>query len=205
MIKILSRQIKVENNFLNTNLHEPKLFAFLGEKSSGKTTSIVKIASYFKNKNINLGIISFDNISSKEEHQIDAFSKLSDIPVYKVQVLSDLINVLRDLSDLDLILIDAEKTSIFSLDYPISSHLIIDSTKDFNNLKNEYEKYKSFDPKTLIYTKFDLSNSYGNVFNLSVYSKLPISFVSLGKNVPEDIIIPSSEEIAEMVLLKILE
>ncbi len=183
----------------------PKLFAFLGEKSSGKTTSIVKIASYFKNKNINLGIISFDNISSKEEHQIDAFSKLSDIPVYKVQVLSDLINVLRDLSDLDLILIDAEKTSIFSLDYPISSHLIIDSTKDFNNLKNEYEKYKSFDPKTLIYTKFDLSNSYGNVFNLSVYSKLPISFVSLGKNVPEDIIIPSSEEIAEMVLLKILE
>jgi len=203
--RIISKQIKVETNFLNTSLHEPKLFAFLGEKSAGKTTSIIKIASYYKDKNINLAIISYGNLDEREKHQIDSYSKLSNIKIYQVQMLSDLINILRELRDIDLVLIDLEKTSFFSLEYPVSTHLVMDASSSYENLKNDYEKFKVFNPSSIIYTKFDLIRTYGNIFNMSVYSKLPISFLSLGKKVPEDLLIPSSEEIAEMVLLKIIE
>lgn len=205
LLRILSRQIKVENNILNTSNHDPKLFCFLGDKSDGKTTSLIKIASYFKQQNLSLGIICFDEMSKDESKQLDTLSKLSNIQTFKAQTLSELINILRELGDLDLILIDAEKTSLFSLDYPYSTHLILDSTKKFSELKSSIEKFKKFSPKSMILTKFDLLNSYGNIFNTCVYSKLPVSFVSLGKKVPEDLLTPSVEELAEMVLLKMFE
>lgn len=79
-------------------------------------------------------------------------------------------------------------------------HLVISCTtknKDIDVIVNGYKKLNYSD---IIITKLDETSTYGSILNILQLAKKPISFVTTGQNVPEDIKIMEPEELAKLVL-----
>ena len=55
-------------------------------------------------------------------------------------------------------------------------------------------------PDRVIFTKTDETNTIGMVVNLLAHKELPLSFLSNGQSVPDDIIPATAERLAEMLL-----
>lgn len=62
-----------------------------------------------------------------------------------------------------------------------------------------YEKFKSLKPNRLLFTKIDEAVPYVTILSLARDSRLPFSFVTNGKSVPDDIEPVSAKEFSRMV------
>jgi len=212
LLKVLESQVKaVEENFVN--LSASGIYAFVGPSQSGRTTTIAKIASRLKsNNNKKVALVYCDTNNSKGLEQISIYAKIINAPLKIASNKSELISSLRDLSENDIILIDAPSasnteelvnlTSVLPSEYGIVSNLVLSSVEKDSTIRQVVESYDRIDYSTLVFTKLDEAVSYGSVFNACVAAKKPISFVTVGKKVPEDIDVPSAQDIAEMVLIR---
>jgi flagellar biosynthesis protein FlhF len=52
----------------------------------------------------------------------------------------------------------------------------------------------------VIFTKLDESASYGTIFNHAIRFKKPVSFLSIGQKVPEDIEVATKERMVDLLL-----
>ncbi|MDZ7548218.1 flagellar biosynthesis protein FlhF, partial [Clostridium perfringens] len=52
----------------------------------------------------------------------------------------------------------------------------------------------------LVITKLDETSSYGGIYNIVKRSRKPIAYITTGQNVPDDIKIPSNDEIQKLIL-----
>ena len=71
-------------------------------------------------------------------------------------------------------------------------NLVIASNAKYEDLLEVYDSFKFLGLKDMIVTKLDESKSYGNVFSLIKKIKLPLSYFSVGQEVPDDIKVASS-------------
>ena len=53
----------------------------------------------------------------------------------------------------------------------------------------------------LLFTKLDETHAYGSMFNEAVRSKKPISYLTIGQSVPQDIQVATQDKIAELIML----
>ena len=49
------------------------------------------------------------------------------------------------------------------------------------------DKYKKMFDYKIIFTKLDETSEYGNLLNIKIYTGAPMSYITCGQNVPEDI------------------
>ena len=60
--------------------------------------------------------------------------------------------------------------------------------------------YKELSYTRLIVTKLDETGSYGMILPLTKLSEVPISFITTGQNVPEDIMVPNKDKLVKLIL-----
>ena len=61
-------------------------------------------------------------------------------------------------------------------------------------------KFGSMPLDSIIFTKLDESSSYGSVFNHAIRFKKPVSYLTTGQNVPEDIELATKERLVDLLL-----
>ena len=61
-------------------------------------------------------------------------------------------------------------------------------------------RFKRFNPNSVIFTKMDETDSKGLVVGDSLRNELAVSYLTNGQRVPEDLLLPSAEEMARYVL-----
>lgn len=61
------------------------------------------------------------------------------------------------------------------------------------------DKFKLFQYNSVIFTKIDEAVTFGNILNIVTNFDIPVSFLSNGQVIPDDIISADSEFIANMV------
>jgi flagellar biosynthesis protein FlhF len=62
------------------------------------------------------------------------------------------------------------------------------------------DKFAPFDPSGLVLTKLDECDRLGGILNTAVKARLPLSLLTNGQQVPEDLLVPEPGQIAEMIL-----
>ena len=62
------------------------------------------------------------------------------------------------------------------------------------------ERFSACKPDRIIFTKTDETRTVGMVLNLLAQRELPLSFLSNGQSVPDDIIPATAERLAELLL-----
>ena len=75
------------------------------------------------------------------------------------------------------------------------------TAKDF---EDSYENFSLLPIDTLIFTKLDETTKLGNIFSLIYDIKKPISYFSIGQEVPHDLRVATSEYLIERMLKDIL-
>ena len=193
-----------------------KLIMFVGSTGVGKTTTIAKLAarfSYIKDKRDKVGIITLDTYRIGAVEQLFQYAKMMRLPIEDVVDPNDFNNALRSLSHCNVILIDTVGSSqydkeklaklhqfIKNSEYEIDVNLVLSAGSKLEDLKETYKNFSFLNIDTLVFTKFDETKAFGTVFSLIYDIDRPVSYFSVGQEVPDDIVVASSDFLVECML-----
>ncbi len=193
-----------------------KVMMFVGPTGVGKTTTIAKLAarySYIQEKRAKVGIITLDTYRIGAVEQLFQYAKMMRLPIEDVVEPSDFNNALSSLSHCDVILIDTVGSSQYDKDkllklnkfiqssnFQIDVNLVLSAGCKLEDLKEIYKNFSFLDIDTLIFTKFDETKVFGTIFSLIYDIDRPVSYFSIGQEVPDDIIAASSDFLVECIL-----
>ena len=191
-----------------------KIMMLVGPTGVGKTTTLAKLAARFSfiEHQYKVGIITLDTYRIGALEQLFQYAKMMKLPIEDVVDTLDFQKALDTLSYCDLILIDTvgssqfdreklEKISQFltASERTIDVNLVVSASTKLEDLRDIYANFSFLNLDTLIVTKFDETKGFGNIFSLSSESSLPLSYFSLGQEVPDDIMPASSDFLVECI------
>ena len=205
--EVVTSMIKVEDKVLEN------IVVLVGPTGVGKTTTIAKLAgklSLIEKKKV--GLITIDTYRIGAVEQLKTYADIMNIPFQVVFTIKDMSKAIENMLNCDVILIDTtgrsskNKMQISELRAFIDKvntdniHLVISCTTKNRDIDVIVEGYKELNYNSVIITKLDETSTYGSILNILQAAKKPISFVTTGQNVPEDIKVMNSEELAKLVL-----
>jgi len=130
-----------------------------------------------------------------------------------VMDVNDFERALRAFSYCDIILIDTMGSSqydraklekiyefIKGTSFEIDVSLVLSVVAKIEDLYEIYENFSIFDIDTLIFTKLDETKHFGNIFSIVYKTNKPISYLSIGQEVPDDLVVAKSEYIVDWML-----
>ena len=196
-----------------------KIMMFVGPTGVGKTTTIAKLAAryaYKLNSRHKVGIITLDTYRIGAVEQLMTYAKMMKLPIETVVDPSDFEEALEVLRHNDYILIDTvgssqhdrekiEKLSSFlkvNTFAEININLVLSAITKYEDLCDIYENFSVLPIDTLIFTKLDETKSYGNIFSLLLDTKKPVSYFSIGQEVPDDLMEANAEYLLKGILEK---
>jgi len=193
-----------------------RVMMFVGPTGVGKTTTIAKLAarySYIQEKRAKVGIITLDTYRIGAVEQLFQYAKMMRLPIEDVVDPHDFNNALSSLSHCDVILIDTVGSSQYDKDkllklnkflqssqLQIDVNLVLSAGSKLEDLKEIYKNFSFLDIDTLIFTKFDETKVFGTIFSLIYDTDKPVSYFSIGQEVPDDIVPASSDFLVECIL-----
>lgn len=181
----------------------PKLIFFIGPTGVGKTTTIAKIASKFcVEEKKKVALITADTYRIAAAEQLRTYADILEIPFRIVYAPEDINKAIDEFSDCDYIFVDTAGHShrneelknsvrgfIDGIDEKIDKEvfLVLSVATKYWDLIRIADPYKEIAEYKLIFTKLDETTALGNLFNLKMYTGAPMSYVTYGQNVPDDI------------------
>lgn len=193
--------------------YDKRVVHFVGPTGVGKTTTIAKIAAksmLLENKKV--AFITADTYRIGAIEQLKTYAKILDIPIEVAYSYSDYQASLEKFSSFDLVLVDTagrnyqdkqyvdELKDVIKFNDEMDIYLVLSLTTKSKDLLEIYKKFKPIPIKSLVFTKLDETNSYGNLFNIPIMDKLGISYLTVGQDVPDDIVVPSIQTLCEYIM-----
>jgi len=196
-----------------------KIMMFVGPTGVGKTTTIAKLAAryaYKQNSRHKVGIITLDTYRIGAVEQLMTYAKMMKLPIETVVDPNDFEEALNVLRHNDYILIDTvgssqhDKEKIEKLNSflrvntfsEININLVLSAITKYEDLNDIYENFSVLPIDTLIFTKLDETKTYGNIFSLLLDTKKPVSYFSIGQEVPDDLMQANAEYLLKGILEK---
>lgn len=195
---------------------KPKVVFFIGPTGVGKTTTIAKIASKFKiEQEKKVALLTADTYRIAAAEQLRTYADILNTPLSIVYTPEDIAKEIEKLHEYDLILVDTAgfshkndaqredmKTLLSSLPdtYERQIYLVLSSTTKYKDLIEITETYQNFCEYSLIFTKLDETRAYGNILNMKLKTGAPISYVTTGQNVPDDIEVVDTQKLVKQLL-----
>lgn len=177
-----------------------KVVALVGPTGVGKTTTIAKLAANFKLRaGLKVGLVTVDTFRIAAVEQLRTYAEIIEIPLKVVTGPRDMPRVLGELADVDLVLIDtagrspADELQLQELksllaEGPVDEvHLVLSLAASTKSLLNTARQFSNVRTNSLILTKLDESPGLGQLLAALPEMPIPISYLTTGQNVPDDI------------------
>jgi len=195
-----------------------KVMMLVGPTGVGKTTSVAKLAarySYLLDKKYKVGLIVLDTYRIGAVEQLMQYARMMKLGIETVVDPIDFASAIESLKYCDYILIDTMGSSPYDkgkiekiyecLDgndvrYNIDTVLVMPSSIKYEDLQATYDNFASLNIDTLMFTKLDETRGFGNIFSLAYETKKPISYFSVGQEVPEDLVVANSDFLVDCLL-----
>ena len=195
---------------------KPKIIFFIGPTGVGKTTTIAKIASKYKLElGMKVAFLTADTYRIAATEQLRVYANILDAPMSIIYSADEMNAAVERVSDYDLIFIDTAgfshkneaqcddmKKMIAGLDasYEKEVYLVVSATTKYKDLREIVDGYKDIAEYKIIFTKLDETTTYGNIFNIKMYSGAALSYATTGQNVPDDIEEFNTQKIVKLLL-----
>ncbi len=190
-----------------------RLAALVGPTGVGKTTTIAKLAANFRLKEKRrVGLITVDTYRIAAVEQLRTYADIIDLPMHVVSTPREMRETVAEMSHLDLILLDTagrspkDEVRIQELKMFLAEanadevHLVLSSVAAARTLEQTAERFAAVGTTALILTKLDEASGLGNVLPLLRSGGLPLSYLTNGQSVPDDIETADARELARMIL-----
>jgi flagellar biosynthesis protein FlhF len=189
------------------------LVALVGPTGVGKTTTIAKLAAHYRlRERLRVGLITVDTYRIAAVEQLRTYADIIDLPMEVVSTPREMRQAVARLADLDLVLMDTagrcprdevriqELKSMLAEARPDEVHLVLSCVAGAAGLAKNAEHFASVGTTALILTKLDEATGLGNLLPLLRTSRLPVSYLTNGQNVPDDIEAAVAARLARRVL-----
>ncbi|MBQ2982347.1 MAG: flagellar biosynthesis protein FlhF [Lachnospiraceae bacterium] len=195
-----------------------KLEFFMGPTGVGKTTTIAKLASYFKlEKKLKVALITCDTYRIAAVEQLRTYANILDVPLQVVYTLEEFNAAIKGFTGYDMIFVDTAGRSHknneqcneimhFVNDCVIDENvekevfLVLSAATKYKDLININQVFSYLKNYSLIFTKLDETTCLGNILNMKLHTGLQLSYVTSGQAVPDDISIIDAQKIARNLL-----
>ncbi|NTW04808.1 MAG: hypothetical protein HGA27_01640 [Peptococcaceae bacterium] len=194
-----------------------RINVFVGPSGVGKTLTLAKLATHYKMfDNKKVAIISADYNEQRPDltENLRYYAGLIGIPVESADSQEALIKLIDSKSEMDSVLVDTPGTNsknsgaLLKLNnflQPFNgakdTFLVLSaSTKNQDLLRTAVDYQKNLEYTKLVFTKLDETDTCGAVLNVVNKTQIPVTFVSYGQNVPDDITAVNSKKLAGLLL-----
>jgi len=195
-----------------------KVLMLVGPTGVGKTTSIAKLAarySFLIENRCKVGLVVIDTYRIGAVEQLTQYARIMKLEIKTVVDISEFSSALNSLKYCDYILIDTMGSSpydqnkiekiyecleVSETEYTTDVALVMSSSMKEEDLRITYEKFSTLNIDSIIFTKLDETRGFGNIFSFVYESKKPISYFSIGQEVPEDLVCASGDFLVNCLL-----
>ena len=185
----------------------------LGPTGVGKTTTIAKLAAIkalWEHKRVLL--LTADTYRIAAVEQLKTYAKILGVPIEIIFDISSINSVVNDHENAEIILLDTAGRSqrdkknmelfenIYNSFMPDAVHLVLSANMKYKDMLDVVEHIPNIPVTHLLFTKLDETISYGSIFNIHQVMGCPLSFLTVGQNVPKDIETASGSRISDFLL-----
>ncbi|SCX78098.1 flagellar biosynthesis protein FlhF [Desulfoluna spongiiphila] len=217
VLSLLVGQVKVADPFgLSGRPPEGRgrqVAAFVGPTGSGKTTTIAKLAAeLFLKQGRKVGLISVDSYRIGAIDQLKTYASIMGIPFVPAFSREDLVSALSKLERCEVILVDTagqshldtprmeELETILGSGVPLSVHLVVSAVTGRLDAREVVQRFSVLGPETLVFTKVDETRRAASIFDTMAEARLPLSLITNGQRVPEDLVVADKKSVLGLVL-----
>jgi flagellar biosynthesis protein FlhF len=175
--------------------------ALIGPTGVGKTTTLAKLAVRWvlQHGARDLALVAADSARIGAQDQLRALGQLLGAPVHAIEDLADLPALLTRLARTRLVLIDTPGSSqrgrtlgprleaLAAAGRDIETTLVLAASTQAGALAETIARFAPASPASCVLTKVDEAASLGGALSILARARLPISYVSEGQRVPEDL------------------
>jgi flagellar biosynthesis protein FlhF len=190
-----------------------KVVALVGATGVGKTTNLAKLgALYSVQEHARVGVITTDTYRVAATDQLEVYAGIIDVTMHIVHDAAGMRSALKSFADRDLVLIDTaggspfnrvqmtEMRELIEAAHPDEVHLLVSANTALEDARDVVTHFSIMKPTSLFFTKLDETRRYGPLYCLAAEAGLPLSYLSVGQNVPDDIMPASPGTIAKLVV-----
>jgi flagellar biosynthesis protein FlhF len=193
-----------------------KVWSFIGPTGVGKTTTLAKLAAHFS---LRLGqkitLVTIDTYRIGAVDQLKTYARILGLPLEIATGREEFQEILWRNRSRDLVLVDTagrnphsqeqldELKGILSVDPRVENHLVLSATTKEFDLARVVQRFSLLPIRSYIFTKLDETDEYTSLFKQLLRFKRPLSYLTSGQKVPEDIELASKGKVASLVLNRI--
>lgn len=189
-----------------------RIWTFVGATGVGKTTTIAKIAAQsVLNDRKKVALVNLDTYRIGAVDQGRIYAKILNIPFVSVTTPAEFKTALVKLDSMDLVLVDTVGRSPLLREYVPQLKEYFDGTRACTFLLMPVatrdaemdlatKAFAGLSIDRMIFTKADEAGSLGSVITHNLIHRIPVSYITTGQRVPEDIEVATTAHIIERCL-----
>jgi flagellar biosynthesis protein FlhF len=188
---------------------EERGYMFLGSPGIGKTTTMSKVAHMLSTPRRPVTLVSLDAQRISSVAYMKELSRQLKCDAKLVRNVGELPKIIYKESERGPVLIDTpgndceevlrHTKEVFSAGFPLNKCFLMDASMDVQSSMKAWHQAAPYSIDTIGFTRLDLATQYGNLWNLSMLTGQPLSFLTDGPDVPDDIKIPTADYIAGLI------
>lgn len=187
--------------------------ALVGPTGVGKTTTLAKlaaVASHVERKRV--AFITVDTYRIGAVEQLETYARLLDLPLCVAYAADDVRAGRERFADFDLVLIDTvgcspmntrqveELAVLLEAAAPDETHLALDARGSYATHHVVLRGFRIVRPTQILLSKLDESPRLEDSLAAAFEGELPLSYITTGQRVPEDLAPADSEQLTAWLL-----
>ncbi len=190
-----------------------KVIALIGPTGVGKTTTLAKLATSYRFwGGLDIAIVSADTYRVAALEQIKTFAAIAGLPMEPVYQPAAMPTALGRHYHRDALFVDTpgrsqsdsqklEELSAFLDAAETDERLLCLSVN--TRIEDQFdiiERYSRLNPTGVIFTKLDDSRHPGGLLTVAERSQIPLTYLTCGQNVPDDLVAADPFRLAKLFL-----
>jgi flagellar biosynthesis protein FlhF len=174
--------------------------ALVGPTGVGKTTTLAKLAARYAAQHSarDIALVTTDGFRVGAREQLFTYGRLLGMPVIEVANPNELGDTLDRLGDYRLVLVDtaglshrdlalgAQLSALARLKH-VNTQLVLPANTHADDLDEVVRRFSIAKPRGVVLSKVDETGRLGAALGVTVRHRLPISYLTDGQRVPEDL------------------
>jgi len=208
--RAIAERIPTSGPLLADQRH-PTISLFLGPSGAGKTSAVAKLAAYYRSEQRkSVALITFDTFRDTSVEQLRRYAKLVGVPFACALSARQVSEGLRRQTRCDAVMIDmpgigpddltlAKELVRLLPEDTVTTHVVLPAFTGVQEARRITARFGNLPRPRLLFTKLDETESLGMIFEVLQQVGIPLSYWSVGRRVPGDLEVASSERLATLL------
>ncbi len=214
LVSYLLEEIDEALKVKGEELSRPKVMMLVGPTGVGKTTTIAKLAAryaYLLDRPYKVALLNLDSYKVGAIEQLEHYADIMQVEHISISSVEGFKEKLETLDDYDVILVDTAGMSPYDTqkfirtvefvntdaERSIEVNLVLAATVKYEDMEDIYKNFSFLNLDSVIISKFDETKHFGTLLNFMLLYKLPMSYFSIGQEVPDDLLLADKEYLLE--------